>query len=198
MSLFKIFEIASSGVTAQGQRLNATASNLANADSAAGPDGKAYQARQVVFQTVQLDRRDRRGRCPALCALARAARNGPPDQGAPGAGGRLAHHRTGARPQVVAAWRNRRCGAGKAVAGDRAEDAARGDGGAARQRGRASRAARGHGLAAVPGVPGPQPDRRAGRAGVVYGAACRRRTGHPARAPRGQWRPPFNMRFNHR
>ena len=58
MSLFKIFEIASSGVTAQGQRLNATASNLANADSAAGPDGKAYQARQVVFQTVQLDRRD--------------------------------------------------------------------------------------------------------------------------------------------
>ena len=33
MSLFKIFEIASSGVTAQSQRLNATASNLANADT---------------------------------------------------------------------------------------------------------------------------------------------------------------------
>jgi flagellar basal-body rod protein FlgC len=58
MSLFKAFEIASSAVTAQSQRLNATASNLANADSAAGADGKAYQARQVVFQATQLDRRD--------------------------------------------------------------------------------------------------------------------------------------------
>ena len=58
MSLFKVFQIAASGVTAQSQRLNATASNLANADSAAGPDGKAYQARQVVFQTTQLDRKD--------------------------------------------------------------------------------------------------------------------------------------------
>ena len=66
MSLFKIFEIASSGVTAQSQRLNATASNLANADSAAGPDGKAYQARQVVFQTVQLDRRDPRSQGVAV------------------------------------------------------------------------------------------------------------------------------------
>ena len=58
MSLFKAFEIAASGVTAQSLRLNATASNLANADSAAGPDGKAYQARQVIFQTTQLDPRD--------------------------------------------------------------------------------------------------------------------------------------------
>jgi len=58
MSLFKAFEIASSGVTAQSQRLNATASNLANAESAAGPNGKAYQARQVVFQTARLDPKD--------------------------------------------------------------------------------------------------------------------------------------------
>jgi flagellar basal-body rod protein FlgC len=28
------------------------ASNLANADTVAGPDGQAYKARQVVFQTV--------------------------------------------------------------------------------------------------------------------------------------------------
>jgi len=60
LSLFKAFEIAASGVTAQSQRLNATASNLANADSAAGPGGKAYQARQVVFQTAQLDPKDGR------------------------------------------------------------------------------------------------------------------------------------------
>lgn len=58
MSLFKAFEIAASGVTAQSQRLNATASNLANAESAAGPGGKAYQAKQVVFQTTPIDPRD--------------------------------------------------------------------------------------------------------------------------------------------
>jgi flagellar basal-body rod protein FlgC len=52
MSLFKTFDIAASGVAAQSQRLNATASNLANAESAAGPDGRAYRARQVVFQTA--------------------------------------------------------------------------------------------------------------------------------------------------
>ena len=52
MSLFNIFDIASSALTAQSERLNVTASNIANADSAAGPDGKAYKAKQVVFQAV--------------------------------------------------------------------------------------------------------------------------------------------------
>lgn len=52
MSLFNVFDIASSALTAQSERLNVTASNIANADSAAGPDGKAYKARQVVFQAV--------------------------------------------------------------------------------------------------------------------------------------------------
>jgi flagellar basal-body rod protein FlgC len=54
MSLFKTFDIAATGVSAQSQRLNATASNLANAESAAGPGGQAYRARQVVFQTAPL------------------------------------------------------------------------------------------------------------------------------------------------
>jgi flagellar basal-body rod protein FlgC len=52
MSLFSVFQIAGSGATAQGQRLNVVASNLANADSAAGPDGQTYKARQVVFEAV--------------------------------------------------------------------------------------------------------------------------------------------------
>ena len=39
-------------MSAQSQRLNAVASNLANADSVAGEDGKAYRARQVVFEAV--------------------------------------------------------------------------------------------------------------------------------------------------
>jgi flagellar basal-body rod protein FlgC len=45
-----IFDIAGSAMTAQSQRMNVTASNLANADSVAGPDGKPYRARQVVFE----------------------------------------------------------------------------------------------------------------------------------------------------
>jgi flagellar basal-body rod protein FlgC len=51
MSMFKIFHVAGSAVSAQAQRLNVVASNLANADTVAGPDGQAYKARQVVFQT---------------------------------------------------------------------------------------------------------------------------------------------------
>ena len=54
MSMFRIFDIAGSAVSAQSQRLNVVASNLANADTVAGPDGSAYKARQVVFQTTLL------------------------------------------------------------------------------------------------------------------------------------------------
>ena len=52
MSMFSIFGISGSAVSAQSQRLNVVASNLANVDAVAGPDGQAYKARQVVFQTV--------------------------------------------------------------------------------------------------------------------------------------------------
>jgi flagellar basal-body rod protein FlgC len=52
MSMMQIFEVAGSAVSAQSQRLNVVASNLANADTVAGPDGRAYKARQVVFQTA--------------------------------------------------------------------------------------------------------------------------------------------------
>ena len=52
MSMMKIFDISGSAVSAQSQRLNTVASNLANVDTVAGPDGKAYKSRQVVFQTV--------------------------------------------------------------------------------------------------------------------------------------------------
>ena len=55
MSLFKIFNVSGSAVSAQSQRLNVVASNLANAESVAGPDGKPYKARQVVFQTQLVD-----------------------------------------------------------------------------------------------------------------------------------------------
>ena len=52
MSLLKIFDVASSAISAQSQRLNVVASNLSNADTVAGPDGAAYKARQVIFQTA--------------------------------------------------------------------------------------------------------------------------------------------------
>lgn len=58
MSMFRIFDVAGSAVSAQSQRLNVVASNLANADTVAGPDGQAYKARQVVFQTVLMGERE--------------------------------------------------------------------------------------------------------------------------------------------
>lgn len=54
MSLLNVFGVSSSALTAQSQRLSATASNLANADSISGRDGKAYKAKQVYFQPVQV------------------------------------------------------------------------------------------------------------------------------------------------
>jgi len=54
MSMFRIFDVAGSAVSAQSQRLNIVASNLANADTVATSDGSAYKARQVVFQTTRV------------------------------------------------------------------------------------------------------------------------------------------------
>ncbi len=61
MSMFRIFDVAGSAVSAQSQRLNVVASNLANADTVAGPDGSAYKARQVVFQTALVGAQGRAG-----------------------------------------------------------------------------------------------------------------------------------------
>ena len=54
MSMFNIFNVSGSAISSQAQRLNVVASNLANADAVAGPDGQAYKARQVVFETVPM------------------------------------------------------------------------------------------------------------------------------------------------
>lgn len=55
MSDLKIFAIAGSALTAQSARLNAVASNLANADSVAGADGQPYRAKQVVFRAMPVE-----------------------------------------------------------------------------------------------------------------------------------------------
>lgn len=54
MSMFSIFSVSGSAISAQSQRLNVVASNLANVDAVAGPDGQAYKAREVVFQTAPM------------------------------------------------------------------------------------------------------------------------------------------------
>ena len=52
MSLLNVFEIAGSAMTAQSQRLNVVASNLANADSVTSSNGQPYRAKQVVFSEL--------------------------------------------------------------------------------------------------------------------------------------------------
>ncbi|GAB2182542.1 flagellar basal body rod protein FlgC [Denitratisoma sp. agr-D3] len=52
--MLNLFNISGSALTAQSARLNAVASNLANADSVAGADGKPYRAKQVVFQATPM------------------------------------------------------------------------------------------------------------------------------------------------
>ena len=54
MSLFNVFQVSSSAMTAQSMRLNTVASNLANADSIISSDGKPYRAKQVVFEATPI------------------------------------------------------------------------------------------------------------------------------------------------
>ncbi|MDR3394302.1 MAG: flagellar basal body rod protein FlgC [Parasulfuritortus sp.] len=55
MSMNNVFYIAASALTAQSMRLNAVASNLANADSAHSSTGGGYKAKQVFFQATPMD-----------------------------------------------------------------------------------------------------------------------------------------------
>lgn len=52
MSLFNIFDVAGSAMSAQNTRLNVTASNVANADSVSPTADQAYKARQPVFAAL--------------------------------------------------------------------------------------------------------------------------------------------------
>ena len=60
-SLMNILPLAGSALSAQSQRLNTVASNLANADTVAGPDGSVYKARQVVFKPAMVEARQAAG-----------------------------------------------------------------------------------------------------------------------------------------
>jgi len=52
MSLYNIFDITGSGMSAQSIRLNTTASNLANAQTVASSVNETYKARHPVFSAV--------------------------------------------------------------------------------------------------------------------------------------------------
>ena len=54
MSLFNIFNVAGSAMSAQSQRLNVVSSNIANADSTTSANGQTYRAKQVEFQSVPM------------------------------------------------------------------------------------------------------------------------------------------------
>lgn len=50
MSMLDVFQVAGSALTAQSVRLNAVASNMANAESVTSSNGQPYRAKQVVFE----------------------------------------------------------------------------------------------------------------------------------------------------
>ena len=52
MSLFNIFEVSASAMSAQSVRLNTTASNMANADSISSSLEQTYRSREPVFAAV--------------------------------------------------------------------------------------------------------------------------------------------------
>jgi flagellar basal-body rod protein FlgC len=62
MSLYRVFDIAGSGLTAQALRLNTTASNIANANSVSSSIDQTYRGRHPVF-AAEMDKAldDRRG-----------------------------------------------------------------------------------------------------------------------------------------
>lgn len=54
MSLFTVFQISSQGMTAERQRLEAAAANLANSNTTRTADGKQYRRRDVVFEATDI------------------------------------------------------------------------------------------------------------------------------------------------
>lgn len=52
MSMFKIFDTASSGMSAQSLRMNTVASNMANVDTVGSSIEQTYKSRQPVFKAM--------------------------------------------------------------------------------------------------------------------------------------------------
>ena len=61
MSLFNVFDISGSALTAQSVRLNAISSNLANAEVVSSSEESAYRARYPMFASAYESALDQRG-----------------------------------------------------------------------------------------------------------------------------------------
>lgn len=66
MSLFNIFNVSGSGMSAQSVRLNTTASNIANADSVSSSVDKTYRARHPVFEAEMLKANSQQDSSPGV------------------------------------------------------------------------------------------------------------------------------------
>ena len=66
MSLGSVFDIAGSGMSAQSIRLNTTASNLANAQSAGSSTDDVYRARHPIFSAIHQSAMQNNGFIPAV------------------------------------------------------------------------------------------------------------------------------------
>lgn len=57
MDFFTSIEVSASGLATQRTRMNVASSNLANANSTAGPDEQGYRRRDIVVRSQELDGR---------------------------------------------------------------------------------------------------------------------------------------------
>ncbi|WP_345335722.1 flagellar basal body rod protein FlgC [Ferrimonas pelagia] len=68
MSIFNIFDVAGSGMSAQSTRLNVTASNMANASTVASSADTVYRARQPIFEAAMQQASHQQQSVPVLIA----------------------------------------------------------------------------------------------------------------------------------
>ncbi|MGX9461060.1 flagellar basal body rod protein FlgC [Shewanella sp. A14] len=66
MSLFNIFNVSGSGMSAQSIRLNTTASNIANADSVSSSVDQTYRSRHPVFEAEMLKANGQQNSSPGV------------------------------------------------------------------------------------------------------------------------------------
>ena len=66
MSLYNIFGIAGSALSASSVMLNTTASNMANAQSVSSSSGETYRAQHPVFQTLYNSNRNSQMQSPGV------------------------------------------------------------------------------------------------------------------------------------
>ena len=78
MSLYNIFGIAGSALSASSVMLNTTASNMANAQSVSSSSGKTFQAQYPVFKTLYQDKLNNQTQSPGVQVVDIVSSNAEP------------------------------------------------------------------------------------------------------------------------